>query len=153
MTKRHKHKRTEGDFVRVDLGDGSHVYGRVLPEATFAFYDSHTTDDLPIEEIARREVLFQVAVMDHAVKSGRWPIVGHLPLETKFRKNIPRFMQDALQPEQFSIYDNGEIRPSTRLECVGLERAAVWEPSHVEDRLQDYYAGRPNKWVESLRMK
>jgi len=36
---------------------------------------------------------------------------------------------------------------------MGLERAAVWGPSHVEDRLRDHYAGRKNKWVESLRIK
>lgn len=27
----------------------------------------------------------------------------------------------------------------------------VWSPEHVEDRLRDHFAGRPNKWEESLR--
>jgi len=43
-------------------------------------------------------------------------------------------------------------RPASREECAGLEAAAVWEPEHVEDRLRDHFAGRPNKWVESLRI-
>jgi hypothetical protein len=29
----------------------------------------------------------------------------------------------------------------------------VWAAEHVEDRLRDHYAGRPNQWVESLRIE
>lgn len=43
--------------------------------------------------------------------------------------------------------------PATPEECAVLERAAVWDPGHVEDRLRDHFAGQSNKWVESLRLK
>jgi hypothetical protein len=36
-------------------------------------------------------------------------------------------------------------------ECTSLERAAVWDTEHIEDRLEDYFNGRENKWVESLK--
>ena len=50
-------------------------------------------------------------------------------------------------PELAPLYERLAIAE----ECVGLERAAVWEPEHVEDRLRDHFAGRSNRWVESLK--
>jgi len=45
------------------------------------------------------------------------------------------------------------MRKGTRKESQGLEAAAVWEPEHIEDRLRDHFDGKPNKWLESLRIK
>jgi hypothetical protein len=153
MKTKKKQRRVVGDVVRVDLEDGTHTYARVLPDATFAFYDKRDETELAISEILGLPVLFEVAVMDHAVKEGRWTVVGHAPLDGHFSKVRPRFIQDRVKPDSFSIYESGAIRPALRHECVGLEAAAVWEPAHVEDRLRDHYAGRTNKWVESLRIK
>ena len=146
--------RIVGDIARINLGDEFHVYARVLEEALFAFYDGRFSEELPVDRIIALPILFQIPVMDHAIKRGRWVIVGNAMLEEVLLNPPPQFMQDALQKDRFSIYEKGgKIRPATKEECVGLERAAVWEPTHVEDRLRDYYAGRKNKWVESLKIK
>jgi len=144
--------RTIGDIVKIELGDGTHTYARVLPEAGFAIYDARTTEELPIMDTVERPILFYVAVMNRAVKEKRWPVVGHRTLEEGLR-SPPRFIQDALNKKRFEIYEQGRIRPATRQECLGLEREAVWAPEHVEERIRDYYAGRANKWVELLRMR
>jgi hypothetical protein len=89
--------------------------------------------------------------MDYAVKSGRWPIVGHIPLEDRLVPP-PKFIQDPLNKNSFSIYENGQIRKATREQCAGLERAAVWEPEQMEDRLRDHYTGRKNEVFEKLKM-
>jgi len=91
--------------------------------------------------------------MNYAVKRGRWAVVGHIALDEALMNPPPFFMQDALRKDSFSLYQKGQIRPATKSECVGLERAAVWDPTHVEDRLRDHYAGRKNKWVESLKIR
>lgn len=62
-------------------------------------------------------------------------------------------MQDVMNSKLFSNYDNGKIRRATKMACEGLERAAVWEPEHVEERLRDLYVGKPNIWVEQLKIK
>jgi hypothetical protein len=90
--------------------------------------------------------------MNYAIKKGLWPIVGHVPSEDQL-KAPPRFIQDALNKDRFEIYEDGKIRPSTRGECSSLECTAVWDPEHIEDRLRDHYAGRKNKWVESMKIK
>lgn len=145
-------KRTVGDIVQIPLGDGTHTYARVLHEASFAFYDSRTNEDLTVDRITSRPILFFVPVMDRAIKEGRWSIVGHAPVDDNL-KVPPRFIQDPLDKNKFEIYEKGQIRPATRQECLGLEREAVWDPEHVEDRLRDHYAGRNNKWVELLKIR
>jgi hypothetical protein len=148
-----RQKRRRGDVVQIHLGDGFHSYARVLEEALFAFYDSRTTDDWPIDKIIACQILFSIAVMNHAVTRGRWKIIGHLPLDEALLVARPQFMQDILKPESFSIYERGKIRPATKEECIGLECAAVWDPAHAEDRIRDHYLGEKNKWLESLKIQ
>jgi hypothetical protein len=148
-----KRRQLVGSVVRIDLGDGFHSYARALEEGLFAFYDSRTQEDLLLDEIVSRPVLFIVPVMGYAVSRGHWTVIGSAPLDPALLNPPPRFMQDALNLKAFSLYEKGKIRPATMEECIGLECEAVWDPSHVEDRIRDHYLGRANKWVESLRIK
>src|SRR5437016_334016 len=135
-------KRTVGDIVRISLGDGSLTYARVLDDALFAFYNCRVAKELPIERIIASAILFIIPVMDNAVKQGRWVVVGHAPLDNSLQNPPPRFIQDTLREDRFSIYEKGKIRPATKEECRGLECEAVWEATHAEDRLRDHFAGR-----------
>lgn len=49
-------KRKVGDIVRIALGDGMHTYARVLPEASFAFYDYRGTEQLSVDQVINRPV-------------------------------------------------------------------------------------------------
>jgi hypothetical protein len=153
MGKTKRIRRRAGDIVRIPLNDGFHSYARVLDEPLVAFYNIKTKRNLSPQEIVGLPLLFRVWVMNHAITSGRWPIIGNYPLTPSESEPPKLFKQDGLKPSSFSIYVQGTERPATKAECVGLERAAVWDPEHVEDRLRDFYAGRPNKWVESLKIK
>jgi hypothetical protein len=37
--------------------------------------------------------------------------------------------------------------------CEGLEPAAVWDATHVAERLRDHYAGQPNVYLERMRLQ
>lgn len=145
-------RRNVGDVLEIDLGDGTFSFGRVLPEPIVAFYDSRSDTTPEIEEILSAKVLFKIWVMSHAITSGRWKIIGSLPLEENLKVDPSFFKQDPIDGS-LSVYRLDEETPATRQECEGLERAAVWIPEHVEDRLRDFYAGVPNRWVESLKLK
>lgn len=147
-----KLKRRIGDIVKIGLEDGSMCFARVLEEPLVAFYDIKTNFMPSIDEIMRSPILFKVWVMNHAITSGRWEVVGHQELDESLKKPVRFFKQDPISKE-VCIYLNSEEISATREECKNLERAAVWSPEHIEDRLRDYYSGVPNKWVESLRMK
>ncbi|WP_082523438.1 immunity 26/phosphotriesterase HocA family protein [Ensifer sp. Root31] len=141
-----------GDFVVIKLKDDAYCFARVLREPYLAFYDACSRETLKIEELVSRKVILKLAVMNRAVTSGRWQVIGHLPLEEELQVPIKTFKQDAISQKLY-VYVDGQERPATRDECEGLERTAVWDPEHVEDRLRDHFAGVPNKWAESLKLK
>jgi Immunity protein 26 len=119
-----------------------------------AVYDRRSQRQLSDDEIVTGRVLFVVAVFDRAYAGGRWPIVGHVPLEEADIPIPDRFMQDLFQPGECQIIDRfGRSRPARPEECVGLERAAVWEAEHVEERIRDHYAGRPNVHLEYMAVR
>jgi hypothetical protein len=143
-------RRRIGDVVKIPLGTGYYGFGRILKEPLVAFYDLRVQAVPNIETIISARVLFKVWVMNHAVTSGRWEVIGNRPLEPDMIAEPVFFKQDPINNKFFKYYKSTAVA-ATRQECLGLERAAVWEPEHVEDRLRDYYEGVPNKWVESLK--
>jgi hypothetical protein len=148
-----RQRRKVGAFVKIRLDRRWHSYARILDEAVFAFYDSRADKELSIDEICSKPILFKIPVMNSAVTRGRWKIIGYLSLEPELKELPKFFIQDELDPAKFFIYHKGEAYPVTREECEGLEREAVWDAEHVEDRLRDYYKGVPNRIVESLKIK
>ena len=140
-----------GDVVEVPL-DGERGYARVLRDPLMAFYALRSAAPLACEDVVKAPVAFTVWVMGSALKSGRWRVVGNVPLTPDEDVAPWFFKQDAISGK-LSLYRAGTARPATREECEGLERAAVWSAEHVESRLRDHLARRPNAWVESLRLK
>jgi len=139
-----------GDVVKIDLGGGSISFGRVLEEPLIAFYDLEASEVPDLQVILELPVLFTVWVMNDAVTSGRWPVIGNVSLSPELEVAPKFFKQDPIS-KKFSIYHLGKETSASLAECENLERAAVWEPSHVEDRLRDHCLGIPNQWVESLK--
>lgn len=148
--------RKEGAFIEIALPNGKYSYGRILGKASFGFYNIYSDERVTdLDKIKNSRILFINSVYKHAITKNRWKIIGASEIEPNL-KNLPmEFIQDELDPNQFEIYDpnTGEMKPAKKADCVGLERAAVWEPQHVEERIIDYFEGRPNKWFESLKIK
>ena len=143
-----------GSVIEIFLGDELYSYAQVVSKAELVFFD-YFGNQIPknlIESVCRKTPLFFISVMHSAIKSGRWKIVGRCEISQALRSPREYFIQDVLT-KKFSIYTSGDgsIRPAERSEIEGLECAAVWEPEHVEDRLRDFRAGKPNVWVEQLK--
>lgn len=153
LGKAKRQRRRPGNFLAIPDGSGRWFFGRELREGVVALYDLRSSLLLIPEQIVGSAILFKIPVMNYAITKNLWTVIGWLPLEPTLAKPVDFFMQDAMNG-RFSIYrEGGRIVPATRAEIEGLEREAAWEPEHVEDRLRDHYAGRPNKWFESLRPK
>jgi hypothetical protein len=148
-----RQRRRAGDVVRIDLGAGFHTYARVLPDPLVAFYDCRRVGEASLPEVLSSQILFRLAVMNHAVKAGRWPVIGHEPLKAEMLLLPPNFIQDPIDETIFSIYENRALPAGTREQPHGFERALVWEPEHVEDRLRAHYAGNVNHIVELLKLR
>lgn len=151
-----RQQRTIGSILSIDLEDGYYNYAQIL-EFGIAFFDIHVKESklVSLDSLLEKPILFIVEVYNDVITRGRWVKIGKLPIRKDLEILPMEFIQDALNPQNFELYNprTGEIIPSTREECEGLERSAVWDSNHVEDRLRDYYAGRPCIWVEQLKIK
>jgi Domain of unknown function (DUF4259) len=141
-----------GVLLRVDLDDQWHTYARMLARSPkFAFYDCRVS--IPVEDvlsIVKRPVLFVLAV---SASRGHWPKIGHVPLEMAPIPIPDEFMQD-IGTGACQIADEAfNRRPAKPEECVDLERVAVWDPAHVEERIRDHYAGRPNAHLAHMKVR
>lgn len=134
----------EGEFVRVPLADGSFGYGRVLSDPYMAFYEHRTAEPSSnLDEIESKPVLFNQAVRLFAHDG--WAELGTKKLQGEVARPVVRFMQDLADFRKCTIYDSdGMERQATPQECIGLERAAVWDAPHIVQRLLDHFMGRPN---------
>lgn len=145
---------TPGDIVRIDFDEQRHTYGQLLTDPYVAVYDLATDqDETDMAKVVTRPILFIVAVHDRAI--GRaFPVVGRAPAGSAPPPVPEYFMQDMFNPRNCKIIDvEGNMREVTPQECVGLERAAVWEAEHVAERIRDHYAGRPNPHLESMKLR
>ena len=59
----------------------------------------------------------------------------------------PTYIRDCISGEYSIYYANGDIVPSTYEECKNLEVCAVWELSHVIDRLMG-----DDKWQKCMAL-
>jgi hypothetical protein len=142
-----------GTVIRKTLDDGTTYYGRLLEFPWAAFYDLRTDEPLDeLERIVSHSVAFTVAAHKDLIAKGQWEPIGKLPLEDSLRPPAEQVMIDVLDPDHVQIIDaEGNIRDATAEEAEGLEPAAVWEPEHIVDRLDDHFAGVPNRWLEGMR--
>lgn len=146
--------RTVGDVVRIQLGPDLFAYGRVLAHGVVAFYGRFDADGAcPPDEVVRSQVLFKVMTLSVALTSGRWQVIGNLPLAGELLQPTAFFRQDPRVPGSFFISMGGIERDATQAECEGLERLAVWSALQLEDRLRDARTGTPNKWVEIVKIR
>lgn len=148
---------TEGAILEINIENDYYVYAQILVKGLgYAFFDyrskQHLTD---LDELLKCEILFIVMVYNDVVTQGKWIKVGKLRIRQDLLVQPMKFIQDSTNPDKFELYNpnTGEIVNATKAECVGLERASVWESNHVEDRIRDHYLGVPNVWVEQLKIK
>ena len=140
-----------GTFVRIPLEDGSFGYGRILSNPYMAFYNYRTMEPSSgLDVIGSKPLLFTQAV--RLFGYDRWANIGKRPLEGEVARPVVRFMQDLADFRKCTIFDSAgmekEVGPE---ECIGLERAAVWEPHGIEERLLDTFMSRPN--AEEMRLR
>ncbi len=147
-----RQRRTVGSIVSIPI-ENYRVHAQILADTDMVFFDTKHLTDESLTEYESFEVLFRLPVNSNAILDGRWVKVGKENIKDEFSKPVPRFIQDALNPEKFEIYIGGNIHPSTKNECKNLDRCAVWAVNHVEDRIRDHYNGVSNVWVEKMRLK
>lgn len=144
-----------GDLIEIPLSEGRLGYCQVLEDPLYVFYDKGAQfDHTNFQSITVRPVLFKVWVSKYARLNGSWKRIGRgLPVRTDMPKP-DFFRQDPITKKLYRYnqqLDNSE--PISFEEALQMERAAVWEPEHVEERLQAHFDGTDSIWKSKLAPK
>lgn len=136
-----KQRRKIGSIVKIMLSGKNATYARILEHQYFAFYDSLTNEEIKLDAIVKKQILFFAGVYKYAITDGRWSIIGVLPLEIELFTPPPLYVKDAIE-EKYSIYNHdGTFKDARKEECIGLAKFTVWTPENIEERLRKYYEG------------
>lgn len=147
-------KLSKGNIIEIHVHDKYYVYAQVLQRDNIAYFDAKYS--LPIQnifDIDTSRVLFVLgSSIDDAIRTERWKVRGKLPINSKLQKLPLQFIQDAINPNKFSLYDceTGELTRTTREACEGLERCSIWYDNHIEDRIYAHYANIKCEWLISI---
>lgn len=135
-------KRIVGNIGAFQLPNGKYAFGRIFKDTSVAFYKhfGNNEKDLPENE----EYAFIVGVYDEVVKQMKYVEKRTYADESEVT-SPPKSIKDCISGE-YSIYENGIIRPSTYEECKDLEVCAIWHMYHIIDRLMG-----DDKWEKSLK--
>jgi Immunity protein 26 len=146
-------KHEPGAFLRIPLPDGTFAYGRHLEDPYTAFYDYRTWDpSTDLTTIEKQPVLFRLPVRTSSLK--KWERIGAKELKGQVAEPVVAFHQEIGDFRKCIIFDTiGNERAATPEECIGLERDAVWDAHHIEQRLLDTFEGRPNAEEQRLRVR
>lgn len=126
-----------GDVIQVELPTGRYAYGRVLRDASVAFYRS-MSDDPANPPLGSRDYQFVVGVYEDVLKSHSCPVVGHDPSRgPEDDWPPPNCVRDPLTGVA-QIYHRGAMHSADAGECEELEPAAVWDLHHVVDRIMGF---------------
>ncbi|MGY0217473.1 Imm26 family immunity protein [Endozoicomonadaceae bacterium StTr2] len=140
-----------GNVVEIELDDGSFSYGVVVEEPLVAFISNTFAQRPEISPKLFSDLAFQLWIMSSAIGKNGWPVIGDVQLDELLIPEARFYRYDILSKKFYHYVDCVNDIPSTRKRCAGWECAAVWERSHVKDRLQAYKAGLECQWEASLR--
>lgn len=142
-----------GSVYSIKLRNGEYAFGQVCAGGDYAFFDLKLVEPSPpIETVINSPVAFRVPVAADAAVIGGWQLIGvALPLGTLAFRG--QYRHRPVGSQQVFLYTEGRSSPATEDEVKDLEVLATWFSNHVESRLEDHFAGRPNEFAQSLEMR
>lgn len=128
-----KRKLKLGDVYKIPLPDGRFAYGRLFKEFTLGIYKDILEEGkvLPSNE----KYMFFVGVYKDLLQDGEWTVIENRPFLTDDDAWGPPLCVIDKLSGKYSMYLRGQIIPSTKEACEGLEQAAAWDRNHVIDRI------------------
>ena len=143
-----------GALVEIPIAENCWAYGQLGEEYFVAVFEGYFSKRPAIEELIHLPVLFKTFVYREVISRGFWLKISQVEPRSDVMLEDYRFKQDkisgALSLYHSDFAEQGWERPALLSECLGLECVAVWEASHVEDRIIAERDDHECKWVTSL---
>ncbi len=145
-------KKIPGRVYAIPLKDGSYAFAQICEGKDFAFFDFKTFEIPSLDRIVQSKIAFRIPIGDSVPSDGHWQSLGVAPLDVKLA--LPeRYLHRPVGSEQVYIHVAGLSTLASLEQVKDLEVLAVWFLPHVEERLEDFFAGRPNQIALNLRKK
>jgi hypothetical protein len=143
----------EGSIVKIEISGSRLVFGRLLPGYRIGIYDLITSeiDSLSsIESVIRAPIFLYCVIYKDVITKGVFQIIGFKELSAiDLEKIPPSFTQDLVNIDECVIfYYDGKEKKANPEDCINLERASIWEAKGLIQRIEDFYAGRRNPYLE-----
>lgn len=140
----------EGEFVAIPIDD-AFGFARLARKLRTALYDLRLPSVPSLEQIERAPILCTIGAVPIAMASKRWKVIGQKPLEQALLAPVKVFRHPQ-GSSYVDIYEEGEFKPYAGEDLTKMECLAAWEPRHVEERLRNHFAGRPDPTTESSKV-
>lgn len=121
-----------GNLYGISLPNGKMSFGRLMRDGGLAIYNhiGNNIFDLPQNE----QYQFIVSIFNADINRDLI-YISNIPFATEeLEWPPPSYICDAISHE-YRIYHKGEISPSSKDKCIGLEQTAVWNSCHIIDRI------------------
>ena len=144
-------KSQRGTVYQIPLEGNFLGYGITLESLYAAFFDIRTKQPVPLEQVVSHKILFICAVAHDAIK--KWEPIGKSEEHAKNIRIPKYFHQDGHDSEEiYIVHAPGNKRvPAAYEEVRDLERNIIWLEGQIERRLEDYFEGKPHKFLERVR--
>jgi hypothetical protein len=117
-----------GDIIAIPRVDGHHSYGRIYRDLGLAVYRCVTKGLADPYEVPGHGIAFYCYFFDTAVKSGAWPIIGHLGFASEEESwPPPMWHLDEISGE-YEIRYKDTSRSASKREIKGLYEDVMWYP-------------------------
>ena len=145
VIKKKRIRKKTGQLLRVPLRNGLFGYCQTLPVSGCAFFnykdDGISTDP---QFVIKQPVVFEIGVNDYVIQDGLWEVIAVLPVNPELIKDTKAFTYSS-DTNEYYIWEKGKDQvPATPEEIKDLEAIASWYHRSAEQRLLDYFEGRPN---------
>lgn len=148
-----RQRRVVGAVMEININNEYYVYAQSYPNTQEVIFDYRSKEPLKdLSVLMSAKQLFRIAVYQRVIGSGFWLKVGKLPLREDLLPVQMEFVYHKYDKIQFELYnpETGQMTPSTKDECRGLEQAAVWDYKAIETRIKDHYNGVPCVFLKDV---
>ncbi len=129
-------RRRVGDIVQIPLPNGLFAAGRLYKEASIAISAKLFQQPVSLTDVKPTSVAFVTACFDTAITDGSWPIIGRIPFDNdEDAWAPPRYVEDIIKAGTYRIYHKGQMRAATSAEVRGLEKAEMYKPDQLVERI------------------
>lgn len=152
VTKKKRIRRKPGQILRIPLGNGVFAYGQTRTISGCIFFD-YKDDGIATDPqfVIKQPVIFQIGIDDYAIRDQLWEVIAVLPVNPEFDQSKRAFTYNS-DTNEYYIWEKGKDQiPATPEDIKGLEAIASWGHRSAEQRLIDYFEGRPNYDFEADR--